>query len=207
MSTKIGLVSDVHATPAPLAEALAIFQAQAVDMVLCPGDIAGYADELEATIQLLIDNECQAIQGNHEVWRLKAAEDGEESAALDYFRSLPQMLDLEIEGKRLHVAHAHPPQAYTGGIKLLDQDANLIPEELSYWREQLAKYDYDVLVVGHTHQVFAEQLGRMLVINPGSSKFNHTCAILRLPEMTVEWFALSNQQPVKTWNWGNQVNT
>ena len=41
----IGLLSDVHATSAPVAEALAIFDRAGVDEVWCAGDIAGYRDE------------------------------------------------------------------------------------------------------------------------------------------------------------------
>ena len=41
MSTRIGLISDVHATPEPVAEALALFKSQAVDEIFCLGDIAG----------------------------------------------------------------------------------------------------------------------------------------------------------------------
>ena len=59
----------------------------------------------------------------------------------------------------------------------------------------------DVLIVGHTHQVFSEQLGDVLVINPGSTTFNHTCAILTLPEMKVDIFPLSNKEPILCWNW------
>ena len=40
-----------------------------------------------------------------------------------------------------------------------------------------------VLLVGHTHQVFCEQLGNTLVINPGSTRFKRTCAILSLPDL------------------------
>jgi predicted phosphodiesterase len=45
-----------------------------------------------------------------------------------------------------------------------------------------------VLVVGHTHQVFAETVGGVLVVNPGSSAFNHSCAILSLPDCTYRCF-------------------
>ena len=207
MSTRIGLVSDVHATPAPLKEALSILKKEGVGTVLCPGDIAGYGDELDETVQLLIDCDCKAILGNHEIWQLEDAAEGEESLAQAYFRTLPAMLDLMIEGKRLYVAHASPPQSCLEGIRLLDQAGNIIPDQKERWTERLAAFDYDVLVVGHTHQVFAERLGRTLVINPGSTKFNHTCAILRLPDMALQWFPLSNRAPVKVWNWGaNQIN-
>ena len=70
------------------------------------------------------------------------------------------------------------------------------------WKNALEKFDYDVLIVGHTHQVFSERLGNILIINPGSTKFNHTCAILTLPELTVQVFPLSNKEPLKVWHWG-----
>lgn len=205
MSTRIGLVSDTHASPAPLKEALAIFKVEGVETVLCPGDIGGYGDRLEETVQLLMDSDCQAILGNHEIWQLGETGACDESPALNYFRSLPRMLDLDLEGKQLHMAHASPPQSVTEGIRLLDEHGEMIPEQKQSWTERLAQFDYDVLVVGHTHQVFAEPLGRMLVINPGSATYNHTCAILSFPDMAVQWFSLSGKAPTKVWNWGDQV--
>jgi hypothetical protein len=40
------------------------------------------------------------------------------------------------------------------------------------------------------------------VINPGSCCFNHSCAILTLPQKQVEWFGLSGQPISRVWNWG-----
>jgi len=47
MSVKIGLISDMHATPGPLKEALSIFREEGVDRILCAGDVAGYGTELD----------------------------------------------------------------------------------------------------------------------------------------------------------------
>jgi putative phosphoesterase len=74
--------------------------------------------------------------------------------------------------------------------------------EKDRWADHIKEDDFDVLVVGHTHQVFAEKLGNTLVINPGSTKFNHTCAVLRLPEMETRIFPLSDKIPLRVWNWG-----
>ena len=52
-----------------------------------------------------------------------------------------------------------------------------------------------------------EQLGNILVINPGSTVFNHTCAVLSLPDMKVRIFPLSGKTPRKTWNWGMMART
>lgn len=201
--TLIGLISDIHATPQPVAEALAIFSKSSVDHIVCAGDIAGYGNQLEETIALLIDSGCESILGNHELMYLKSIEGEEETSVSKYFKQLPAFLDFTFDGKRLHIAHAHPPKACMGGIKLLDKQGEVQADQIVVWTDRLAAFDYDVLVVGHTHQVFAEQLGHTLVVNPGSSAFNHTCAILSLPEMTVEVFSLSNKAPIKSWNWGS----
>jgi putative phosphoesterase len=201
----IGLISDVHATPGPVGEALSIFGQAGVEQVLCAGDIAGYRDELEPTVALLAGSGCHSVLGNHDLLYLDHYGDYPDDAAVAYFRKLPLSLTLEIAGRRVYLVHAHPPDACHGGIKLLDRQGAVQPERLAYWAEQLESFSYDVLVVGHTHQVFAERIGNTLVVNPGSSAFNHSCAILRLPEMSVQVIALSGKEVERTWNWGDHV--
>jgi predicted phosphodiesterase len=60
------LISDPHSTPVPVAEILSIFKREGVDQVFCAGDIAGYREQLEETVALLVENDCRAICGNHE---------------------------------------------------------------------------------------------------------------------------------------------
>jgi putative phosphoesterase len=206
VSTRIGLLSDVHAKPAPVAEALSIFKREHVDSIICPGDIAGYFDDVKAVIDLLVQSNCKTIIGNHDQSYIESHQGEKNSTEYRFLDALPETLEYEIEGKRVYVVHAHPPDSQHGGIKLLDVDGELIPEQIEYWQQALKGLDYDVLIVGHTHQVFAEQLGDVLVINPGSTQFNHTCMILALPEMTVQTFALQGMDPVKSWNWGKFVH-
>ena len=199
---KIGLISDVHATPDPVSEALSIFQREGVDTILCAGDIAGYRAELEQTVALLLDSGCQAVLGNHDLWWLGRYDSGEGSPVEKYLRALPAVVEFSVEDKKIHMVHASPPESLMEGIKLLDEDAELLQDQKAYWSDYLRTFSADVLIVGHTHQVFAEQLGHVLVVNPGSTLFNHTCAILTLPEMVVQVFSLSGKKPVMTWNWG-----
>jgi len=201
----IGLISDVHATPAPVAEALAIFAREGVDQVFCAGDIAGYGNELERTVDLLLESRCQSIMGNHELMYLDHLEGDAIDKAAEYFKQLPAAVDVKIEGKHVYMVHAHPPDANMGGIRLLDRNGKVEPEAVTNWAGQLENFDCDVLVVGHTHQVFAERVGRLLIVNPGSTAFNHSCAILHLPEMTVQTYPLSGKIILKSWNWGDHV--
>lgn len=198
---KIGLISDVHATVEPLKEALALFQQNNVDTVICAGDIAGYGDQLDETVRLLIENQCRAISGNHDVWYIDTPVPAEKIWIKDYFSTLPETLEFSAAGKRVYVVHASPPNSNKEGIKLLDEQAQVMPDRKTQWQNTLNEVNYDVLIVGHTHQVFAEKLGTLLVINPGSTKFNHACAILTLPDMTVQVLSLSKKEVIKTWSW------
>jgi len=206
--TLLGLISDVHATPAPVAEALAIFEREGVDQVLCAGDIAGYRQHLEDTIALLDGNGVRAVRGNHDLRYLDryGADSGDLATA--YLGRLPAVIDTVVENKRVYMVHAQPPdECNGGGIRLLGPDGEIRRDRAALWEQQLAGCDCDVLVIGHTHQVFAAQLGATLVVNPGSSAFNHSCAILRLPEMSVQVFPLSGQAVAPYWNWSEYMKS
>lgn len=205
MTTKIGLISDVHATAAPLAEALSIFKREAVDTILCAGDIAGYGDELDQTVELL-QGTCQAIAGNHDLWYLErhsnnTGDQCDPGTSL-FLEKLPATVEMAIESRSLYMVHASPPRSYLDGIKLLDAEGNLDPGLRQEWTRRLAGFGHEVLIVGHTHQVYAERLGETLVVNPGSTRFNHTCATLTFPGLEFRLYPLSNKTPLKTWNWG-----
>lgn len=200
MPTKIGLISDVHASPQSLEQALEIFAQEKVSKIICAGDIAGYFDQLSETIDLLEGNGCETIIGNHDQSFLEDNPSAKNSSEYKFLQALPQTLEYQIEGKSIYVVHAHPPSSQHGGIKLLDKEANIIEAQKNDWIEALDNFNYDVLIVGHTHQVFAEQLGSTFTVNPGSTAFNHSCMILSLPDLSVETFALGDQEIVKSWN-------
>ena len=202
LNTKIGIISDPHATPGPVEEALSLFRQEGVEHVLCAGDIAGYGEALDETVDLLAASGCAGVIGNHDAWYVDSAADKEGSRAYRYLNGLPPSLEMKIEGRALYMVHASPPDSLMDGIKLLDEFGELMDEQLACWAGRLQEFAYDVLVVGHTHQVFAERLAGTLVINPGSTLCNHSCAVVSFPEMQVEWFALSGQTLLKSWNWG-----
>ncbi len=200
MTTRLGLISDVHASPIPLRQALEIFDQHHVSDIICAGDIAGYFDSLDRTVELLKQYNCKVVIGNHDQSYLDAIKTEQTSAEIEYLQALPNYLEFELENKSIYVVHADPPESLHGGIKLLDQYGHIIPRQSEYWKNKLLGFSYDVLVVGHTHQVYAVQLGDVLVVNPGSSQFNHSCMILELPALTVQIFALENRKIEKSWN-------
>lgn len=201
MSTRIGLLSDPHATPQPVAEALAIFRRERVDRVLCAGDIAGYGTALAETVELLQHAGCVCVVGNHDLWYL-ARQRGADAGVDAFLENLPRARELSVAGCSVYLVHAHPPDANRGGIKLRNPQGQIDATAVTDWAAQLAGFDRQLLIVGHTHQVYAERFGATLLINPGSCTFNHSCAVVTLPEMTIEWFPLSGKPISLVWNWG-----
>lgn len=202
MTTRIGIISDVHSSPAPLAQALELFRGAGVDDVICAGDIAGYYDTVKPTVELLAGANCKAILGNHDQEYLEQAPPQADPSVHAYLSRLPQTLELDIENRRVLVVHANPPSEQLGGIRLLDPQGEVKAERQQEWTRKLEQLEFDVLIVGHTHQVYALQLGDVFVINPGSSVFNHSCMILSLPDMQVQTLAIGNQEIVRCWNFG-----
>ncbi len=202
MSAKIGLISDVHATVAPLRDALTLFEQEGVDQILCAGDIAGYGTELEQSIELLAERDCITISGNHDVWYNEFRAEGWQELIETFLHTLPATWESTIEGKRIFAVHASPPCSMSEGIVLLDQYEKIVPGNKEQWTQELEGYGFDVLVVGHTHQVFAEVLGQTLVINPGSTKFNHSCAVLSLPDLEIKIMPLPGKTCRRVWHWG-----
>lgn len=202
MACRIGLVSDVHAAPAPLREALEKLRDAGAELILCAGDIAGYGPDLAGTVELLDAGDCRSILGNHDLWYLARCSDEVSGSAADFLRQLPEALELNLADVRLVMVHGSPPASLMNGIRMLDEEGRILPGQQEFWRERLRDCPGEVLVVGHTHQVFAEQLGEMLVINPGSTCFNHSCALLTLPDKTVEFIALGGEELLPAWNWG-----
>ena len=127
----IGLISDVHAAPEPVAEALSIFSDAGVDQVLCAGDIAGYMDRLEPGIELLIEHDCMSIMGNHDQDYLDRHADEEDDSTV-YLRSLPSTYEDEIAGKSLYMVHAQPPDECHGGIKLLEKKGEMMSDKVAH---------------------------------------------------------------------------
>ncbi|GAB4342396.1 MAG: hypothetical protein Kow0089_17430 [Desulfobulbaceae bacterium] len=202
---RIGLISDVHATAAPLREALAVFRTQETDMILCAGDVAGYGTELTETVGLLRESSCVTVAGNHDRWYLERNTDVKETTHSAWFAGLADAWECERAGKRLCMVHGSPPCSLERGIRLLDERGAIIGAEEKRWAAVLETYPFDVLVVGHTHQVFARRLGGTLVINPGSTCFNHSCAILSLPDLDVTMIPLSGRDILPAWNWSMMV--
>ena len=96
----IGLISDVHASPEPLEEALTIFSQAGVDKVYCAGDIAGYFDKLQHTVAVLVENNVATVVGNHDLQYLEKHAGGPDTQAMRFLNQLPVSIEAVYENKK-----------------------------------------------------------------------------------------------------------
>lgn len=71
----------------------------------------------------------------------------------DFFSSLPRELEITLGGKRMFLTHGHGYRVSLG------------PQELI---EEARARKADVVMFGHTHKPYLQQLDDLLVLNPGS---------------------------------------
>lgn len=143
---RIGLISDTHGLVRP-----AVFDALGgVSMILHAGDVgAGVLEELRVIAPV------HAVRGN-----------------TDPGGELPDALDLDVDGVKIHVSHGHELGVPT-------------PVEL------FATYPADVIVYGHTHRQLIVQASGRWCINPGAAgqrrfKLRPSVALLTIDRGQVE---------------------
>jgi putative phosphoesterase len=122
----VGLISDTHGLVRPdVHTALA-----GVALILHAGDVG---DET-VLHELSLIAPVRAVRGNTDSHEL----------------GLPDSLDLEIKGVRVHVSHGH-------------EVGRPGPENLA------AAYDATLVVYGHTHRRRVDRVGEQWVVNPGAA--------------------------------------
>lgn len=126
---RIGLISDTHGKLRP--QVFEVFSD--VDLIMHAGDIGplNIITELEALAPV------HAVLGNTDSWELQPR--------------VKEMVELELEGKRILLVHGHQIGAPTA-------------ERLT-----TSYPSADIIVYGHTHRPRVDDVKGRLVINPGAA--------------------------------------
>jgi putative phosphoesterase len=173
---RVAVLSDLHGNPFALDAVLADLRSAPADELVCLGDVAigPFPNE---TILRLRELDCPVLMGNWDEWFLEGvpalggevgprlSAQGEWCASrlapeeLDYLRSFPRTLELEVEHTRIALFHAAP--------RSLEQ--LLLPDipraELD---EALEGVQADLIVGGHTHLQMLRRRRDSIFANPGS---------------------------------------
>jgi putative phosphoesterase len=172
MSTRLAVISDVHADVHALRDALEIIDRLGIETVCC-GDLIDYGLFPDETLSLLRERKIVSIRGNHDRWAIKDSHDmsGWDLTGdnLAYLASLPVSWSRAINGVRVVLAHARP-----------ESDIKGIAPNAPGWEltKLLDEAQADIMFVGHMHQPFIRRVGGRFVVNPG--------ALLRNPAPDVE---------------------
>lgn len=183
---KLGLIADIHGNLQALTTVLQVLRAEAVDLILCAGDLVGYGADPNCVIKLLQAAHIPCVAGNYDeavAWDLPKASRKPSSprneplkqAALDwtkaqityksrkYLMTLPFWLHYRLDGLEVQLIHAGPDET----------DDWYAPDSPERMDELVRRMPADVIILSHTHQQFIYEAsspthGSTLIINPGA---------------------------------------
>ncbi len=150
---KTAFISDIHANLDALEVVLEHIDGQAVDRVICLGDIVGYGPQPNECVQRVRERCARAVVGNHDHAAVglldtlafneyaRAAADWTSEAldgsAVEYLSGLP--LSLELDGMRLVHASPEDPEAWTYVLSFHEAE------------RQFRGFTERICFIGHSH--------------------------------------------------------
>lgn len=178
---KIGIITDIHNNLIALESVLAEIE-NTCDCIICSGDIIGIGPYPEETVQRMMKiKKLIAVRGNHEKYLLEGIPDkypNEErmgieemnchkwehmqlsKGSVEFLKSLPYGIELEIEDKKIAVMH----YAVNDENRYINCKLNTNEEDL------INAFDYvdaDIIIYGHEHNRNICK-SKKLYINTGS---------------------------------------
>jgi putative phosphoesterase len=175
---KLALLGDIHGNDRALAAVLGAASDANVDRLLVTGDLVGYYFAPAQVLDLLSKWKCDVVSGNHEVMLaasrtdpaylatvearygsgVRIAMDQLDSRQLEELCALPHRLELEIDGVRILLCHGSP----------WDLDYYVYPDSAPEMLTRCVSGNFDLIVMGHTHYPMLKEMGKTLLVNPGS---------------------------------------
>jgi putative phosphoesterase len=159
---RLGIVSDIHSNAAGLQQALDLMGD--VDELLCLGDCIFEYRFSNEVVALLRQRGAMIIQGNHEEVFFSPAgvrareREGLDPSLMDFLAGQPPRRSLRFGNKTVLMVHSTPWEPR--GEYVFPHSSHLA---------RFAEAEADFVLYGHTHAQVVRQVGRVLVINPGSA--------------------------------------
>lgn len=178
---KIAVISDIHANLHALTSVINDFNKHGVDRVFALGDYAMAGPQPVETIQFILTQPWEMIQGNTDKLIVDYSEETYQNVKkgapvmaealkydvsilpqkyIQFLASLPENKMLEIEGIKIQLVHGSPRK----------NNENIYPNLSIEQVEEITKdSEADLILCGHTHQPCGYQLNnKKTVVNVGS---------------------------------------
>jgi putative phosphoesterase len=178
---KVAFIADIHANIYALIEVLRDIEERNIENIYCLGDLVGYMPFPNEVIELIRNKKIPAVQGNYDE---SVAEDllvcgcdyknpkdmelasksllwTQQNTSLlnkEYLKSLPEMIELNIEGRHVLLVHGSPRK-----------NNEYLYENSQELKDVAVSCKFDVLVCGHTHVPYYKVLNGKHIINAGSA--------------------------------------
>lgn len=178
---RIAVIADIHSNIFALNEVLLDVGNRNADLIVCLGDLVGYATYPNEVIDTIREKKILTIMGNYDEavgeelmvcgcdypdpkdaenasislnWTIdETREDNKQ-----FLRSLPKEVTMSFVGRTIKFVHGSP------------RKINEYLEENSKEAEEvMAAFEGDVLVCGHTHKPCHKWYGDKLLVNAGSA--------------------------------------
>jgi putative phosphoesterase len=179
---RVAVLGDLHGNAAALKAVLTAARKEAVARLLITGDFVGYYYSPNDVLEMLSEWQTEAVRGNHEDMLCEVGQDVARLAALtkkygsglsvalasltaaqqSYLCSLPQTRCVELEGRRILLAHGSP---WSTDLYVYP-DAS--PDVLEDIASSARRVDATMVCLGHTHYRMIKRIGDILILNPGS---------------------------------------
>ena len=198
---KIGIISDIHAQFDALKRVLRLLEKQAVDQIICVGDLIDRGDDGDAVVALINRREIPCVQGNHDKMakstqafikrnpHLNLPLDALKSETVEFLSALPQSLKLNLAGVSVMIVHDNPWH---------DQTQYIFPNSgVHVFQDVVKTAKTQIIIMGHTHLPMCVHYQNSVIVNPGSVcinrvEYNQTCGILHLPERKFDLYDINS---------------
>ncbi len=179
---RIAVLGDIHGNIEALNVAYNAALSLNVNTIYHLGDLGGYAPFVNEVVDFLVEHGIEGVQGNYdetvandrEHCGCRAEDPVQEEMAnrsfewtkrhasqktKEYLKKLPFSISFQAEGKKVLLFHATP-----GKNNLYWYEDR--PEK--FFREMAGKVDADVMIYGHTHKPYRQDIQGRVFINAGS---------------------------------------
>jgi putative phosphoesterase len=173
---RLALISDLHGNLPALEAVIRALEADAVDRLVCLGDVAAGPQPVETT-ERLRELECPVVLGNWDAWLVDGAPPSDvpggakirdqgvwqaeqlDEPSREFLRSLPPSVQIELGEKTALCVHGSPRSM------MEDIDATTPDDVLAHMLEGSTP---SLVAAGHTHVQLVRPQNGTLFVNPGS---------------------------------------
>lgn len=177
---RIGLIADIHGNYCAMETVVQELIQEAVDQVVCLGDVGSLGPEPHEVLEWLRTVRCPTVLGNTDEWLLippvADASDSQNTHIMyeinawcaeqltpedrSFLQDMPSLLELELGGGRTLLGYHGSPSSFDDIIAAVTPDAVV--------EEMLDGHSASVMVGGHTHIQMVRRYKDSFLINTGS---------------------------------------